>query len=964
MSKSIDRGLMGGAMWIVAVLFLTLSFTTQAETADDQEMEEVVVTGSILRGTPIDSATNVSVYDRSSMDLQNTPSIVDFTKNLSFSSGVDGDSNQFQSNATEGLANVNLRGLGSNRTLVLINGQRQVAVPVLLGAGRFVDINNMPAAAISRIEILKEGAAATYGSDAIGGVVNFITRKDFQGFEIQGGYTGIEDSDGDTNLSAIFGTTLGDFDWVTSIGYSTRSELHQRDRGWSANIDGSAFPYGGYSSIGNPGSFYPFLDTNPAGDGYGVDTILSASIADPGCTDVGSYFEVVPTTPPGGTLCHFQYTQFDNLVEDEEHWQIFSEFNGDLAGGQSVHVEFLYAETDVPNWATSPSYPPQSVIDPVQKITPDHPAYAPFMATFPDFIGGLPAVPDYLIMRGRVNGAGAAGPRTGERNYETWRLAGSFEGTLSNDLAYVISASYSHSEGGYESVDASISKTKLAFNGYGGASCGATLANDESIVTNGAVAGAGGCEWFNPFSSAIASGYFGQFVNPNYDANYANSQALQDWIDESWMQFGENDLFTAEVIFQQSMDNIDIGYGLQVRHNAVMQDPGDLNNLDINPCRVPGYMDCANKTGLHSFLGASTAYDLDQTIYSAFAEAAVELSENMVVQVGARYENYGSEKETFDPKLSVQYHITDNLSWRGSVQTTFRGPSINDTSPGSTTALAYVKQAIAFKAIDTVGNPDVEPETAFTYNMGLVWSGDNLSASIDYWAFDFENPIIVESYNQIAEAYAAGGASKEAVQSQITCQGGATDGSCAASGIQRIQANIVNGPRTETSGLDLFAEYSIDAGVPITIGLEGTYTFRYDVASYSINGVKVADSFEAAGYYNFDNNVRPIQDLKLRAHVNVGITDSINGLLYVNYVSDYEDRRAGVQPLGGGTIDSQTTFDLHVTGNFMAEDLSVTLSAINMTDEEPPIAYGDLMYDGYTHNAIGRMIKVGFKYNL
>ncbi|MDA0827805.1 MAG: TonB-dependent receptor plug domain-containing protein [Proteobacteria bacterium] len=213
----------------------------------EEQIEEVVVTGSIIKGTPIDSATNVSVYDRSSMDLQNTPSIVDFTKQLSFSSGVDGDSNQFQSNATEGLSNVNLRGLGASRTLVLINGQRQVAVPIRLGAGRFVDLNSMPMAAIERVEILKEGAAATYGSDAIGGVVNFITRKNFKGFELQGGYSEIQDSDGDANISAIFGTEVGNFDWVTSLGYTSRSQLTQRSRGWSSSPDGSAWPYGGYS---------------------------------------------------------------------------------------------------------------------------------------------------------------------------------------------------------------------------------------------------------------------------------------------------------------------------------------------------------------------------------------------------------------------------------------------------------------------------------------------------------------------------------------------------------------------------------------------------------------------------------------------------------------------------------------------------------------------------------------------
>ena len=394
------------------------------------------------------------------------------------------------------------------------------------------------------------------------------------------------------------------------------------------------------------------------------------------------------------------------------------------------------------------------------------------------------------------------------------------------------------------------------------------------------------------------------------------------------------------------------------------QDPGDLNNVLINPCRVPGDTTCANKTGMHSFLGASTPYDLDQDVIALFGEAQFQLNEDLSVQAGVRYENYGSDKTTFDPKISVQYFITPELSLRGSVQTTFRGPSPNDTDPGSATALAYVGATLAFKAIDTTGNPDIEPESAFTYNYGLVYSGENLTASIDYWAFEFENPIIVESYNQLAVAYATGGAAKAAVQDQITCQGGVRDGSCAASGIERIQANVVNGPRVETAGIDFYVDYGMDlAGNPLNVGMEGTYNLKYDVSAYYLGGVIVAPAYEAAGYYNFDNGSRPIQDLKMRAKANLGFMDNYNALLFVNYVSDYEDRRAGVIPVNGDTIDSHVTYDLHVSGNFLDESLSVTASVINISDEEPPLAYGDLMYDAYTHNPLGRMFKVGFRYS-
>jgi iron complex outermembrane receptor protein len=138
----------------------------------------------------------------------------------------------------------------------------------------------------------------------------------------------------------------------------------------------------------------------------------------------------------------------------------------------------------------------------------------------------------------------------------------------------------------------------------------------------------------------------------------------------------------------------------------------------------------------------------------------------------------------------------------------------------------------------------------------------------------------------------------------------------------------------------------------------------YDVDAYYKGEVLIADAFEASGYYNFDNNVRPIQDLKARAHINVGIGASMNALLYVNYISDYDDRRAAVKSLGGSSVDSQVTADFHFTTSLMDDALSLTASVINLTDEDPPVAFGDLMYDGYTHNALGRMFKVGFKYTM
>ena len=131
-------------------------------------------------------------------------------------------------------------------------------VPQRLPGGRFVDVNAFPRMAISSVEVLKEGAAATYGSDAIAGVANFKTRKDFQGVQLSAGFQDIDASDGNSEFGAIWGTQVGDFDWVTSFGYETRSELSMRDRPFST-VPYATNPRGGFSSIGNPGVYFQCL---------------------------------------------------------------------------------------------------------------------------------------------------------------------------------------------------------------------------------------------------------------------------------------------------------------------------------------------------------------------------------------------------------------------------------------------------------------------------------------------------------------------------------------------------------------------------------------------------------------------------------------------------------------------------------------------------------------------------------
>ncbi len=195
-----------GAVSLIAVTLAGLSVPAAAQDVaiaappaaeDEAPAKEIVVTGTLIRGSREDAPAPVDVIGAEELAKQGNPSVIELLKNLPTSNGIIGDANQFDARAqgNEGVASINLRGLGPQRTLVLLNGKRIVQSG---GSGiPIVDVNLIPSSAIGRIEVLKDGAAATYGSDAIAGVVNFITRTNQDGFKASADYRYIRGSKGD-----------------------------------------------------------------------------------------------------------------------------------------------------------------------------------------------------------------------------------------------------------------------------------------------------------------------------------------------------------------------------------------------------------------------------------------------------------------------------------------------------------------------------------------------------------------------------------------------------------------------------------------------------------------------------------------------------------------------------------------------------------------------------------------------
>jgi iron complex outermembrane receptor protein len=965
-------------------------------------IDEVTVTGSYIPHTPEDAPVPVEVVDSEELFNLGNPSVVELVKTLGISSGVDGETNQFQSNGLEGTANINLRGLGAGRNLVLLNGRRNVWSPYPIAEQQqlFVDINMIPAVAIDRVEMLKDGAAATYGSDAISGVVNFITRSDFEGMEFALSHKEIDGSQGDQDFGFIWGHDFGNTHVMAALGLSVRNELKALDRDWAIQPYLNRGNGRGYTGIPNPGTFFPL--TNSGGPSLG------GFITDPRCQDfIGNTSFATRDKASAVAKCTYSYVFFDNLIEKEERSNFFAEVTHEFDADMTFNLELLFAESEVPEWKSSPSYPPQTLFDTRRDTGRFIPAYHPGLVHMASLYGDLFGT--YADKDCAVNGRtdtscdklmffgrpfGISGPsEVGHREHETMRLAAALEGTTGNDINYDLSVLWTQAEGQRVTVDTIAEHWSLALRGFGGPNCAA----------NATVPGKNGCLFYNPFSNSIQypqSKFARISVNPDYNPQVANSAELRDWMTEGVGSDVESTLLVMDAVLsgESNFANMDIGwaFGLQNRREEYVSKPFKGADLTINPCQTEGenqrWREAGSKaatkcdagttgdtsddyegSGRYIFLAGATPFDDEQDINALFAELAVPVTDALEFQLSARYEDYGGNVgDSFDPKVAFRWLVSDAVTVRGSASTTFRGPTLNQLG-GRSTTLSFVAPTGTFKAVDTFGNANLKPESANTANLGVLFTSedwlsanDEFSFSIDYWSFDFEDPVIKESFNQLIAATftvdhdndpktAAHINPNSPYASRFTL----ASGDPTASRIQRIRVNMINGPDIETTGFDMAIGYSMDA-------MDGRMSFNAQLTqidSFDVGKSATGPGFDALGKLNDTvDYLRPIVETKAKLSATYERDDSTINLV-ANYTGDYRDAGTDKRQIG-----EHSTYDVHYNlglGGFneAMENSAFWLSVYNITDEDPPYARLDLNYDPYTHNPFGRMVKLGIRHS-
>ncbi|MEP1421205.1 MAG: TonB-dependent receptor [Erythrobacter sp.] len=868
--------------------------------ASENEGNTILVTGSrIRRQSQADLASPLATIGSESISDIGAQNIGDVTQTLTINTGAQNNPDAFTQGGTTGTSNINLRGLGVASTLILLNGKRQTlsAAPTNDGIN-FVDTASLvPLIAIDRVEILKDGASSLYGSDAVAGVVNFITRENYEGFTVSGEFTE-HTSEGDYseyNIQALAGVELGGVNLMAAVSYVDRSPLTTAERRLSVPSDDT-------SILGNPGAFIGVTGA-PAG----------APTFDPGCADAGgtplpASAAAAPLLPAGIGFCGFDFGEFFNLVPEEERLTVFVSADADLTDSIRWSAEIGYADNEATR-GNSPTFP---FLQLGQAVVP---SFNPNNIFAED-----------VVFLGRASGTGGdVSPQFTES--ETFRFSteieGEFDGFLANGLWNV---NFTYAENNFTTMTEDTVRDRFAcalrgfnavpaFNDATGLDCSA---QNPFLTANQAVIPADGT-FFNPFATALAGG-----TNAN--------AALLDYVTEFSTADRGSELFVGEAfvsgeLFDLPAGPLGVALGVQYRDQS-----------------IDAQFDAITASDGFAFLIGEQPFSGSQSVYAVFGEVNAPLTDWVDLQLAIRYEDYGTDGgDTLDPKIAVLARPTDWVSLRGSFSTSFRAPSTFQLQ-GQSTTLQQVSDpnnagGNVFAAVRAGGNPLLTPETSTAYNFGFTLEPvDGLEITADYYNFEFDDAIVQTAAQELVNADPDG---PNIIRSP-------------AGTIIQVNNGYVNAASVETSGIDFLVRYRADVGAfTITPSFEGNYVIDYNLQT-SVNGPVI----DGAGNRNFTNFGAPTPELRFNAGVQVAAgAHAFN--VFGRYIDSYtDDQNAGADIDSDFRIDAQYSLDL-AEALELNNQLQLTAGVRNLFGVTAPRVATNGGFDSRVHDPRGTLVTVG-----
>lgn len=906
-------------------LILAAPFAAQAQEAapaeDATTLDKIVVTGSNIPRTSTETASPVQVITRQEIDRTGKNTVAEYLQTIT-ADGAGSIPKSFGNGFAGGGAGVSLRGLGAGSTLVLLNGRR-LAPFGLADDGQkvFTDLSTIPLEAVERIDVLKDGASAIYGSDAIAGVVNVILRKDFTGVVVKGSYGTSGDSDGNQrkgSITAGFGDLAeDDFNFFFSVEASKTDAIgvgDRRNRKWIGT--GDTRPWGYAVGTNLPGRITgggTGAGGGPTGAAQNPGTGLFESL--PGCAALSS---VTPQDPAGG--CLWDVGQFRDLSPQEEYLNFFSRGTFAFNDSAELYTEFSYSKkkTEFHNTPSGVSgawgYPggPVNANDPGPGAT---------------MLGaGHPDNPFGEAVRLRYT-AFDVGPRTVNNESDLVRFLVGVKGTAG---AWDYDVGLLHSE-------TSLTNSRKGFLQY------------SHVLTA-----------LSDPNSPVGYWRIG-------DDSGLNSQALYDYISPTIMAKGETklDIFDAKAsrsLMDMAGGAMGLAVGLEWRKQSVSLTPQTFT--DLGDIIGLGY----------------SAYAGTEEVGSAYAELVAPVLESLELNAAVRVDKYKNGETSTTPKFGVKWKPADWIALRGTYAEGFRAPNPAENGTGGLAAFSTAGDPVRCAApghepqdcdagpiaLITSPNPDLKPEKSKSYTVGLVLDPTpTTSLTLDAFRIKRTDEIFGGSSDA---AIAAGGAN--VIRGTNDIPGTPNSGTILA-----VLVGYENASSTTVEGFDFDVRQRFDMGNAGKLSLDLQWTRINSFEREDVDGTR----HEFAGTHGNCDVTNCIGTPKNR--VNFGATWDI-GSFSVSSVVNWRDSiknvseeadtdcanhfADGTDAPNGCELKSFYTIDLSARWK-PTDAWEIFGSVANVTDRIAPLdplTYGAINYNPLDFSgAIGRYYTIGAKYS-
>ena len=861
--------------------------------AQAQQVDTVTITGSAIKRSIEDqSSMPVSIYSADELRSVGVTSTEEIVQRITASQSTQGAS-QSVGSSTGGGTYASLRGLGSNKTLILLNGRRLAFFGIGASA---VDLNAIPFAALDRIEVLRDGASAIYGTDAVGGVINFITKRDYQGVDIAVENTGATGAAGQIKrftISAGQGSLSKDgYNFWASLDNKTQSSVRATERAFGAT---GVIPASGLNKTS--GTTFPanFSYYDTAGN------IKSGNITAPNCAPPGSIFI-------SGSTCRYDYTSAIDIIPETENINFNAKGSFRLSDSRLLTVEMVHSENK--NVA-------RVAPDPVTGLT--MPTTSPF---YPRTFAGLDTTKGLFGIGWRMV---PGGRRENTSNADASRVVVDLSG---------VEGAWDYKTGIYS---ASSTVSDGPTNGY------VSKAKIQAGITSGVL---------NPFGANTQAGLDlieaakarGTFSTGKGTAVGADARFNRDW-------------------FKMDGGNAAISLGAEVRREGYSTNTDD-NLVDSVPS--------AGRSPYH-------VNDASRTVTAVVAEALFPVSKLLELQAALRADNYSDFGSSVNPKVGFRYTLSPTAILRGSANTGFRAPSLDDVfGPQARTFTnnAYDDPILCAGGIVRTGgiasrdcgqqtqalqggNPDVKPEKSKAISFGTAFQpAKNLLVTVDYWnvavdsqigAFP-EQSIFSDPVKYASKIFRCNTLSAAEAAKWDAC--GVVAGSSAIAYIKTLTDNLGN---VRTNGLDFSLAYTtIMSGLKTNFSYDGTY-----VNSYKYQREIGGEYIENAGKYKDSSPI-------FRWKHNLTTTMADGDYRYsagVRYMSGYTDENA--DPSFINQVKSYALLDLGMSYTGIK---NLTLGAVvrNVLDVKPPFTnQGATFQQGYDPrftDPLGRAVTVKASY--